>query len=63
MPTPRNLADKANVAVVLVEQYIDQALSAADDAVVLRHSRVALSGPAAAPRADRQQIQHAYFGR
>ncbi|CUU58056.1 branched-chain amino acid transport system ATP-binding protein [Parafrankia irregularis] len=63
LPTLRQLADETNLAIVLVEQHIDQALSIADSAVVLHHGSVALSGPAAALREDRQQIQRAYFGR
>ncbi|OAA22306.1 branched-chain amino acid transport system ATP-binding protein [Frankia sp. EI5c] len=63
LPVLRELADETKVAIVLVEQHIDQALSIADDAVVLHHGRVALSGPADALRDDRDQIRRAYFGR
>ncbi|MCK9903321.1 ATP-binding cassette domain-containing protein [Frankia sp. Cpl3] len=63
LPTLRRLADETQLAIVLVEQHIDQALSIADSAVVLHHGAVALAGPAAALRADRDQIQRAYFGR
>ncbi|WP_035752048.1 ABC transporter ATP-binding protein [Parafrankia discariae] len=63
LPTLRQLADETDVAIVLVEQHIDQALSIADEAVVLHHGRVALSGPAGALREDRERIRRAYFGR
>ncbi|OHV34115.1 MULTISPECIES: ABC transporter ATP-binding protein [Pseudofrankia] len=63
LPVLRSLADEKKTAIVLVEQHIDQALSVADDAVVLHHGRIALKGPAAAMRADRARIQRAYFGR
>ncbi|ROO87348.1 branched-chain amino acid transport system ATP-binding protein [Actinocorallia herbida] len=62
LPELRRLADEDGTAIVLVEQHIDQALSVADEAVVLHHGRVALTGAAADLREDRDQIQRAYFG-
>ncbi|MFA1538318.1 ATP-binding cassette domain-containing protein [Actinomadura monticuli] len=62
LPELRRLADEEDTAIVLVEQHIDQALSIADEAVVLHHGRVVLVGPAAELREDRDQIQRAYFG-
>lgn len=62
LPELRRLADEDGTAIVLVEQHIDQALSVADEAVVLHHGRVVLTGAAADLREDRDQIQRAYFG-
>jgi len=62
LPELRRLADEEGTAIVLVEQHIDQALGVADEAVVLHHGRIALTGPAADLRADRDRIQRAYFG-
>lgn len=62
MPELRRLADEDGTAIVLVEQHIDQALDVADEAVVLHHGRVVLTGPAADLRVDRDRIQQAYFG-
>ncbi|GAA0584783.1 ABC transporter ATP-binding protein [Actinomadura livida] len=62
LPELRRLADEDGTAIVLVEQHIDQALSVADEAVVLHHGRVVLTGPAAELREDRDQVQRAYFG-
>ncbi|GAA1774551.1 hypothetical protein GCM10009735_00400 [Actinomadura chokoriensis] len=38
------------------------ALGVADEAVVLHHGRVVLTGPAADLREDRDQVQRVYFG-
>ncbi|MFD1825213.1 MULTISPECIES: ABC transporter ATP-binding protein [Mumia] len=62
LPIVRALADESWVAVLLVEQHVDLALSVADRAVVLHHGRVALSGSAAELRADRDAVRKAYFG-
>ncbi|GAB2855853.1 ABC transporter ATP-binding protein [Actinocorallia aurea] len=62
LPELRRLADEDGTAIVLVEQHIDQALSVADEAVVLHHGRVVLTGAAVDLRDDRDQIQRAYFG-
>ncbi|MFT3853338.1 MAG: hypothetical protein QM733_11455 [Ilumatobacteraceae bacterium] len=63
LPILRELADDDGVAVVLVEQHIDLALSVADDAMVLNHGRIALVGPAAELRQRRDEVESAYFGR
>lgn len=62
LPELRRLADEDGTAIVIVEQHIDQALTVADEAVVLHHGRVALTGRAADLREDRARIQRAYFG-
>lgn len=63
MPVIRSMADDDGIAVVLVEQHIDLALSVADQAVVLHHGRVALRGPASELREAPQRVEDAYFGR
>jgi branched-chain amino acid transport system ATP-binding protein len=62
LPTIRALADHG-MAVVLVEQHIDIALSIADHAAVLRHGRLVLTGEAAQLRGNRDIVESAYFGR
>ena len=49
-----------NIAVVLVEQYVERAIAVADDVVVLRHGAVDWSGPAAA--ADLDALAERYLG-
>lgn len=62
LPTLRAIANQRGMAVVLVEQHIDLALSIADSAMVLHHGRVALSGSAAELRNNRESVEAAYFG-
>lgn len=62
LPRLRAVADDRQMAVVLVEQHIDLALSIADSAVVLHHGTVALAGSAAELRARRDIVEAAYFG-
>ncbi|MGI5175304.1 ABC transporter ATP-binding protein [Dactylosporangium sp. CA-152071] len=62
LPTVRALADRLGVAVVLVEQHIDLALTVADRAVVLHHGRAVLAGSARRLRAQRHTVAEAYFG-
>ena len=62
LPAVRDLAVQEGIGVVLVEQHMDLALSIADTAVVLNHGDVALRGPAAELRRDRQRVEDAYFG-
>jgi branched-chain amino acid transport system ATP-binding protein len=62
LPTIRRLADESGVGVVLVEQYVDLALSVADRAIVVHHGRIALTGSAADLRSRRQAVTDAYFG-
>lgn len=47
--------------IILVEQFIEVALSLADDAVIMRSGEVRYSGPAAALKADRELLDKAYF--
>lgn len=62
LPRLRRIADDQHMAVVLVEQHIELALSIADSAVVLHHGRVALAGSAAELRNRRDRVEAAYFG-
>ncbi|MET1038163.1 MAG: ATP-binding cassette domain-containing protein [Aeromicrobium sp.] len=63
MPILRRQADERGLAIVLVEQHVDLALSIADRAAVMHHGRVALVDDAATLREDRGRIEDAYFGR
>lgn len=63
MPILRHQADSRGLAVVLVEQHVDLALSIADNAAVLHHGRIALMDDAATLRRERHRIEDAYFGR
>lgn len=63
MPILRHQADSRGLAVVLVEQHVDLALSIADDAAVLHHGRIALLDRASTLRQERHRIEDAYFGR
>ena len=63
MPILRRQADERGLAVVLVEQHVDLALSIADRAAVLRQGRIALADDAAQLRTQRHRIEDAYFGR
>ncbi|GGJ35590.1 ABC transporter ATP-binding protein [Streptomyces brasiliensis] len=57
----RRAADESKIAVVLVEQHINQALSRVDEAVVLRRGRVSLRGQASELRNQKGRIQAAYL--
>nr|WP_198428610.1 ATP-binding cassette domain-containing protein [Nocardia bovistercoris] len=62
LPTIKQVAVQEEIAVLLVEQHIELALSAADRAMVLVHGRIALSSPAEELRADPSRIENAYLG-
>jgi branched-chain amino acid transport system ATP-binding protein len=57
----RRAADESKIAVVLVEQHINQALSRVDEAVVLRRGRVSLRGRSGELRNQKGRIQDAYL--
>ncbi|MER6979956.1 ABC transporter ATP-binding protein [Streptomyces carpinensis] len=57
----RRAADESKIAVVLVEQHINQALSRVDEAVVLRRGRISLRGRAGELRNQKGRIQDAYL--
>ncbi|GAA3524929.1 ABC transporter ATP-binding protein [Aeromicrobium panaciterrae] len=62
LPRLRAVADEQQMAIVLVEQHIDLALSIADSGIVLHHGRAALTGSADRLRRDRDAVESAYFG-
>lgn len=62
MPVVRRVADESGAAVVLVEQHVRLALEVADQAVVLVHGDVTLSGPAGDLAADPAALEAAYLG-
>jgi branched-chain amino acid transport system ATP-binding protein len=62
LPAVRRIADEQGVAVVLVEQHVQLALSVADEAVVLVHGEVALRGAATELSADPSRVENAYLG-
>jgi branched-chain amino acid transport system ATP-binding protein len=62
MPIARSIAADTGAVVVLVEQHVQLALEVADDAIVLTHGRVTLSGPAAELAADPSRLESAYMG-
>src|SRR5262249_44474316 len=57
----RAIARDRKVAVVLVEQFVAQALEVADRATVLAHGRVALTAKAAELASDMDRVSAAYF--
>jgi len=62
MPTVRKVADETNAGVVLVEQHVQVALDVADDALVLVHGEVTLTGSAQVLRSDPAALEAAYLG-
>jgi branched-chain amino acid transport system ATP-binding protein len=61
MPVIRQVADERGAAVIMVEQHIQLALEVADEAMVLVHGSVALSGPAERFRRDTSAVEAAYM--
>jgi branched-chain amino acid transport system ATP-binding protein len=62
LPVVRRIADDTGAAVVLVEQHVRLALEVADQAMVLNHGSVALSGEADQFRRDPSLLEAAYLG-
>jgi branched-chain amino acid transport system ATP-binding protein len=62
LPVVRQVADETGAVVVLVEQHVHLALEIADQAVVLVHGEVALSGDARQLAGDTASIEAAYLG-
>jgi branched-chain amino acid transport system ATP-binding protein len=58
----REIANRTEAAVILVEQHVHLALEIADRALVLVHGEVALEGSAASLRDDPSRLQAAYLG-
>ncbi|EHN10665.1 Branched-chain amino acid transport ATP-binding protein LivF (TC 3.A.1.4.1) [Patulibacter medicamentivorans] len=62
LPIVRRVATDTGAVVVLVEQHVRLALEVADEAVVLAHGDVVLSGSAADLAADPGRLEAAYLG-
>jgi branched-chain amino acid transport system ATP-binding protein len=62
LPIIRRVADDTNASVVLVEQHVGLALEIADEATVLVHGEVTLSGPADDVASDMASLEAAYLG-
>ena len=61
MPVIRQVADEHGASVIMVEQHVQLALEAADEAMVLVHGSIVLSGPAEQYRNDIGAVQSAYM--
>jgi branched-chain amino acid transport system ATP-binding protein len=62
LPVVRTIADETSAVVVLVEQHAQLALAVADEAMVIAHGTVAMSGPAADVARDTGGLEGAYLG-
>ena len=62
LPVVRRIADQTNAVVILVEQHVQLALEIADEAKVIVHGDVQLSGNAADLAADPARLEAAYLG-
>jgi branched-chain amino acid transport system ATP-binding protein len=62
MPVIRQVADEHGASVIMVEQHVQLALEVADEAMVMVHGNVALSGSAEEYRNDTRAIEAAYMG-
>ncbi|MCU1344073.1 MAG: livF [Acidimicrobiia bacterium] len=63
MPIVRRVADETDAAVVLVEQHVHLALEIADQALVMVHGEIRLTGPAQQLRDNVGQLEAAYLSR
>ena len=61
MPVIRQVADEHGASVIMVEQHVQLALEVADEAMVLVHGSIVLSGPAEQYRNDIGAVQSAYM--
>jgi branched-chain amino acid transport system ATP-binding protein len=61
MPVIRRVADEQGASVIMVEQHVQLALDVADEAMVLVHGSVALSGSAENYRHDTRAVESAYM--
>ncbi|WP_326818580.1 ATP-binding cassette domain-containing protein [Streptomyces sp. NBC_01762] len=62
LPVVRRIADATGAAVVLVEQHVQLALEVADQAAVMVHGDLVLSGPAAQFATDPGLLERTYLG-
>ena len=61
MPVIRQVADEHGASVIMVEQHVQLALDVADDALVMVHGSVVLSGSAEKFRHDTSVVESAYM--
>jgi branched-chain amino acid transport system ATP-binding protein len=61
IPVIRRVADEHGASVIMVEQHVQLALEVADEAMVMVHGSIVLTGPAAHFRADTSPIEAAYM--
>jgi branched-chain amino acid transport system ATP-binding protein len=61
MPVIRQVADQQGASVIMVEQHVQLALEVADEAMVLVHGSIVLSGPAEEYRNDTSAVERAYM--
>ena len=62
LPVVRRIAEETDAAVILVEQHVGLALEVADDAIVLVHGEIKMSGPADELASDAAGLEAAYLG-
>lgn len=62
LPVVRRIADETQAVVILVEQHVKLALEVADQAMVMVHGNVMLSGVASELAADTARLEAAYLG-
>lgn len=61
IPVIRRVADERGASVIMVEQHVQLALDVADEAMVMVHGNIVLSGSAAQFRNDTSAIESAYM--
>jgi branched-chain amino acid transport system ATP-binding protein len=61
MPVIRRVADEHGASVIMVEQHVQLALEVADQAIVLVHGSIVLSGSAQKYRNDTSVVESAYM--
>ena len=61
VPVIRRVADEHGASVIMVEQHVQLALDVADEAIVMVHGSIVLSGAAATFRDDTRSIEAAYM--
>jgi branched-chain amino acid transport system ATP-binding protein len=62
LPIVRRIADETKAVVVIVEQHVNLALTVADQAVVIVHGDIQLSGAASELAANPDRLEAAYLG-
>jgi branched-chain amino acid transport system ATP-binding protein len=62
LPALRDIGRSTGMGIILVEQHFELALAISDDAMVLNHGRVVLTGTAPELLTDHSALETAYFG-